>query len=167
VHFSRRGAIQSRVAKVLNAAHRQPPRSTNCRKQHLRGAAPQATQGHALPLAPAARATKHLLFFAPRTRTGIRFKRLFEFLNLIQIREPKLNLFIRSELLRFVRRLHSYYGGVRLLVPVHHRIRLLVFPMRTVPLTRPDGQTRDLPASGAILLHVMWPSTPAGRQHLA
>ena len=30
-----------------------------------------------------------------------------------------------------------------------------------------DGQTRDLPASGAILLHVMWPSTPAGRQHLA
>src|SRR5580693_5864118 len=30
-----------------------------------------------------------------------------------------------------------------------------------------DGQTRDLPASDAILLHVMWPSTPAGRQHLA
>src|SRR5215469_14861029 len=30
-----------------------------------------------------------------------------------------------------------------------------------------SGQTRDLPASDAILLHVMWPSTPAGRQHLA
>ena len=30
-----------------------------------------------------------------------------------------------------------------------------------------DGQSRDLPASDAILLHVMWPSTPAGRQHLA
>src|SRR6516164_6550988 len=30
-----------------------------------------------------------------------------------------------------------------------------------------DGQTRDLPASDAILLHVMWPLTPAGRQHLA
>src|SRR5207302_6790240 len=30
-----------------------------------------------------------------------------------------------------------------------------------------DGQTRDLPASDAFLLHVMWPSTPAGRQHLA
>ena len=29
------------------------------------------------------------------------------------------------------------------------------------------GQTRDLPASDAILLHVMWPLTPAGRQHLA
>ena len=29
------------------------------------------------------------------------------------------------------------------------------------------GQTRDLPASDAILLRVMWPSTPAGRQHLA
>src|SRR5262249_53842843 len=30
-----------------------------------------------------------------------------------------------------------------------------------------DGQTRDLPASDAIPLHVMWPLTPAGRQHLA
>src|SRR5207342_1734226 len=31
----------------------------------------------------------------------------------------------------------------------------------------PDGQTRDIPGSDAIPLHVMWPSTPAGRQHLA
>ena len=30
-----------------------------------------------------------------------------------------------------------------------------------------DGQPRDLPASDAIRLHVMWPWTPAGRQHLA
>jgi hypothetical protein len=30
-----------------------------------------------------------------------------------------------------------------------------------------DGQTRDLPGSDAIPLHVMWPLTPAGRQHLA
>ena len=30
-----------------------------------------------------------------------------------------------------------------------------------------DGQTRDLPASDAILSHVMWPWTPAGRRHLA
>ena len=29
-----------------------------------------------------------------------------------------------------------------------------------------DGQTRDLPGSDAIPLHVMWPVTPAGRQHL-
>src|SRR6266566_3245011 len=43
---------------------------------------------------------------------------------------------LRSKLFRFVRRLHSYYGRVRLLVPVHHRLRLLAFPMRTVPLTR-------------------------------
>ena len=28
------------------------------------------------------------------------------------------------------------YGKVRLLVPVHHRLRLLAFPMRTVPLTQ-------------------------------
>src|SRR6187431_1898494 len=32
---------------------------------------------------------------------------------------------------RFVRRLHSYYDEVRLLVSVHHRLRLLTFPMRT------------------------------------
>src|SRR6202011_3889766 len=43
---------------------------------------------------------------------------------------------LRSGSLRFVRRLYSYYGGARLLVPVHHRLRLLTFPMRTVPLTR-------------------------------
>src|SRR6266536_3178284 len=35
---------------------------------------------------------------------------------------------------RFVRRLRSYYDGVRLLVPVHHRPRLLAFPMRTAGL---------------------------------
>src|SRR6516164_5771549 len=33
--------------------------------------------------------------------------------------------------LRVVRRLHSYYGEVRLPTPVHHRLRLLTFPMRT------------------------------------
>src|SRR5262249_1138570 len=36
---------------------------------------------------------------------------------------------------RFVRRLLSYYDGVRLLVPVHHRLRLLAFPMRTIVLS--------------------------------
>src|SRR5262249_24544557 len=46
-------------------------------------------------------------------------------------------------LLRFVRRLHSYYDGVRLLVSVHHRLRLLAFPMRTVVLStwRPDTRS--------------------------
>src|SRR5262249_23712713 len=43
---------------------------------------------------------------------------------------------LRSGSLRFVRRLHSYFGGARLLVPVHHRLRLLTFPMRTVPRPR-------------------------------
>src|SRR6266849_23718 len=43
---------------------------------------------------------------------------------------------LRSGLLRFVRRLHSYYGLVRLLTPVHHRLRLLAFPMRTVGVSR-------------------------------
>ena len=35
------------------------------------------------------------------------------------------------------------------------------------PASSGDGQTRDLPSSDAILLCVMWPSTPAGRQCLA
>src|SRR5262249_37289067 len=38
--------------------------------------------------------------------------------------------------LRFVRRLHRYYDEVRLLVSVHHRLRLLAFPMRTAVLTQ-------------------------------
>jgi hypothetical protein len=38
---------------------------------------------------------------------------------------------LRSGWHRLVRRLHSYYGGVRLPAPVHHRLRLLAFPMRT------------------------------------
>src|SRR5467141_1087439 len=41
---------------------------------------------------------------------------------------------LRSRSLCLVRRLHSYYGRVRLLVPVHHRLRLLAFPMRTAVL---------------------------------
>ncbi len=48
---------------------------------------------------------------------------------------------LRSGSPGLVRRLHSYYGGVRLLAPVHHRLRLLAFPMRTgvaSPL-RPDA----------------------------
>src|SRR6516165_9038717 len=39
-------------------------------------------------------------------------------------------------------------------------------PPYSAPLND-GGQTRDIPGSGAILLHVMWPLTPAGRQHLA
>src|SRR6476661_8708456 len=38
---------------------------------------------------------------------------------------------LRGARTRFVRRLRSYYGGVRLLTVVHHRLRLLAYPMRT------------------------------------
>src|SRR3954470_14595750 len=38
--------------------------------------------------------------------------------------------------LRFVRRLHSYYDEVRLLVSVHHWLRLLAFPRRTAVHTQ-------------------------------
>ena len=38
---------------------------------------------------------------------------------------------LRRRSLRSVRRLQSYYGLVRRPAPVHHRLRLLAFPMRT------------------------------------
>ncbi|HYS84446.1 MAG TPA: hypothetical protein VEN78_05535, partial [Bradyrhizobium sp.] len=37
----------------------------------------------------------------------------------------------------------SYYGVVRLLVPVHHRLRLIAFPMRTAVLC--ERHTTALP----------------------
>ena len=53
----------------------------------------------------------------------------------------------------FVRRLHSYYGGVRLLLIVHRRLRLLTFPPRTIwprglwPTKRsPGSRTRSVRA---------------------
>ena len=51
---------------------------------------------------------------------------------------------LRSGSLCLVRRLHSYYGLVRLPMPVHHRLRLLAFPMRTAVRESElstDGQT--------------------------
>ena len=41
---------------------------------------------------------------------------------------------LRTSGRRFVRRFHSYYGEVRLLGSVRHRLRLLAFPMRTAVL---------------------------------
>ena len=38
----------------------------------------------------------------------------------------------------FIRRLPSYYGTVRLLATVHHRLRLIAFPMRTGGACRPS-----------------------------
>src|SRR5204862_130442 len=38
---------------------------------------------------------------------------------------------LRRRLPGIVRRLQGYYGGVRLPTVVHHRLRLLAFPMRT------------------------------------
>ena len=46
-------------------------------------------------------------------------------------RSPSLHQ-LRRRSLRFVRRLLSYYGHVRLPVSVHHRLRLLAFPMRAL-----------------------------------
>ena len=43
---------------------------------------------------------------------------------------------LRPRMPGIVRRLLRYYGRIRLLAAVHHRLRLLAFPMRTVPLTQ-------------------------------
>src|SRR5712692_10521645 len=50
---------------------------------------------------------------------------------------------LRGGLLRFVRRLHSYYDGVRLLAPVHLQLRLLTFSYRTdtASTVRPDARS--------------------------
>src|SRR3981189_2263806 len=47
----------------------------------------------------------------------------------------------RGGTLLVVRLLHSYYGGVWLLALVHHRLRLLTFPMRTLGGNVPIGRT--------------------------
>ena len=73
---------------------------------------------------------------------------------------------LRLGLLHAVRRLHRYYGLVRLPASVHHRLRLLAFPMRTLGHCA-IGQMQDLPVSDTLLLRVMCSSTSAGRQHLA
>jgi hypothetical protein len=62
---------------------------------------------------PARRPGRALLFRIPRGRG------------------PSLHRLLRGSL-RFVRRLQRYYGRVRLPASVHHRLRLLAFPMRTL-----------------------------------
>jgi hypothetical protein len=54
---------------------------------------------------------------------------------------------LRRRLPGIVRRLHGYYGGVRLPTVVHHRLRLLAFPMRTraACVTCTAGRPWDLP----------------------
>jgi hypothetical protein len=54
---------------------------------------------------------------------------------------------LRRRLPGIVRRLHGYYGGVRLPTVVHHRLRLLAFPMRTraAHVMSAAGRPWDLP----------------------
>src|SRR4249919_3281534 len=68
------------------------------------------------PLAPALRSTDSAAF-APADASAVGF-------------------------LRFVRRLHCYYDEVRLLVSVHHWLRLLAFPMRTAVHTHSTRRRR-------------------------
>src|SRR5215470_10643938 len=64
---------------------------------------------------------------------------------------------LRRRFPAFVHRLRSYYAGVRLLLSVHHRLRLLAFPIRTGVVGSPPGRARDLPGSDVFLSGVMWP----------
>src|SRR5919197_4470817 len=57
---------------------------------------------------------------------------------------------LRSGLLRFVRRLHSYYDEVRLLVLVHLLLRLLAFPMRTTVLGTQHATTAARPETSQV-----------------
>jgi hypothetical protein len=52
----------------------------------------------------------------------------------------------------FVRRLRRYCAGVRLLLPVHHRLRLLAFPMRSHGTTARGMDSRS-PGSRAGSVH--------------
>src|SRR5262249_17322085 len=84
---------------------------------------------------------------------------------------------LRSGLVRFVRRLHSYYGEVRLLASVHHRLRLLTFPMRTTVLTphataAARHETSQLPARSLCTLRGLRPrqgdsTSHSGAAHVA
>src|SRR6202048_667807 len=56
---------------------------------------------------------------------------------------------LRSRLPGFVRWLHSYYGGVRLLMIVHHRLRLLAFPTRASAARMRRWPTMRSPGSQA------------------
>ncbi len=64
-------------------------------------------------------------------------------------------------------RFPRYHGGVRLLTTVHHGLRP-PRPSRSGPkaMQTDRGQTRDIPASDAILSNMKRSSTPAGRQRL-
>src|SRR5207302_7011218 len=65
---------------------------------------------------------------------------------------------LRSGLFRFVRRLLSYYGEVRLLVPVHHRLRLLAFPMRTAVLGT-HSTTAARQEISQVPIRSLWPTS--------
>jgi len=81
------------------------------------------------------------LLLSPRLRSCCGIERMVETGQTRRGPRPSLHR-LRCGLLRLVRRLHCYYGGIRLPTSVHHRLRLLAFPMRTAT---DGGQTWDLP----------------------
>ena len=82
---------------------------------------------------PSAASTRHPVTLQPGTVSGQCLRRV----------QFPLAAALRSSgsagLSSFVRRLHHYYARVRLLRVVHHRLRLLPFPMRSRRTTRRDG----------------------------
>jgi hypothetical protein len=79
---------------------------------------------------------------------------------------------LRRRLPGFVRRLHGYYGGVRLPTVVHHRLRLLAFPMRTkaAHVMSVAGRPWDLPVpvqEASAHARVCDHAGSSGRSHIA
>src|SRR6266516_3567420 len=79
---------------------------------------------------------------------------------------------LRGGLLRVVRRLPHYYGRVRLPTSVHHRLRLLAFPMRTRARLRSDAgppRFRRDPSARDGLFDPGWAAVPrmTGTAHVA
>src|SRR6516225_317997 len=79
---------------------------------------------------------------------------------------------LRRRLPGIVRRLHGYYGGVRLPTVVHHRLRLLAFPMRTgaARLMSAAGRPWDLPIpvqEASVPARVCDHAGSSGRSHMA
>src|SRR5882757_11437666 len=72
---------------------------------------------------------------------------------------------LRRRLPGIVRRLHGYYGGVRLPTVVHHRLRLLAFPMRTraARITSAAGRPWASRFPYKKLLHMPGSATTPGR----
>ena len=131
------------------------PPHRNVRAAFPHAAPTSGINGSVLPYAG-----QHLLSRLPGSKSGACLVGLHSFGPCPSLHQ------LRSGSLRFVRRLHSYYGGVTLLVPVHHRRRLLTFPMRHACENRGRRWVESSPVLDLYLQHdrLIEPARRAPRQ---